>query len=199
MRWQMWTGFPRRRLAWPPLLALVLCLVVLLGPQAARAADDAANVQTVWRLLDYVAVDYGGAGRRRPRGQTMPNTPRWWSSSPRRMSASPACRPGRRAGPPAPGRETAVGGRGEGIARHGGGSGPRPGRRAAGGLSGAPCPRGRAGSGAGRDPLCRALRRLPRSPPARRRPRRGGARPAADRLHRPRAAPASAASSRSIR
>ena len=62
MRWQMWTGFPRCRLAWPPLLALVLCLVVLLlGPQAARAADDAANVQTVWRLLDYVAVDYGGA------------------------------------------------------------------------------------------------------------------------------------------
>ena len=61
MRWQMWTGFPRRRLAWPPLLALVLCLVAMLGPQAARAADDAANVQTVWRLLDYVAVDYGGA------------------------------------------------------------------------------------------------------------------------------------------
>ncbi|WP_245647661.1 cytochrome c/FTR1 family iron permease [Novosphingobium lentum] len=38
-------------------LAAVLCLVAVSG--VARA--DTADVQTAWRLLDYVAVDYGGA------------------------------------------------------------------------------------------------------------------------------------------
>ncbi|MBX6741111.1 MAG: FTR1 family iron permease [Acetobacteraceae bacterium] len=41
------------------LTVLVFCLLGLFGPHQARA-DDAA-VQTVWRLLDYVAVDYAGA------------------------------------------------------------------------------------------------------------------------------------------
>jgi high-affinity iron transporter len=41
------------------LAVLTLCLLGLLGPRQARG-DDAA-VQRVWRLLDYVAVDYAGA------------------------------------------------------------------------------------------------------------------------------------------
>ena len=44
----------RRLLA--PLLLLLAALIV---PTAARA--DTAAVQTTWRLLDYVAVDYAGA------------------------------------------------------------------------------------------------------------------------------------------
>ena len=38
---------------------LAVCAGILLQPAAARA--EAGEVQTVWRLLDYVAVDYGGA------------------------------------------------------------------------------------------------------------------------------------------
>ena len=47
---------------WPALKrlsAVLLCLVALAAPAAARA-DDVA-VQTTWRLLDYIAVDYPGA------------------------------------------------------------------------------------------------------------------------------------------
>ena len=47
---------------WPVLKRLsaaLLCLLALAAPAAARA-DDAA-VQTTWRLLDYIAVDYPGA------------------------------------------------------------------------------------------------------------------------------------------
>src|SRR3954471_5470503 len=43
------------------LAPLLLCLLVLLG--AAPAAAQQADVQTSWRLLDYVAVDYPGAVR----------------------------------------------------------------------------------------------------------------------------------------
>src|SRR3982751_2275503 len=38
---------------------LLLCLLALFG--AAPAAAQQADVQTSWRLLDYVAVDYPGA------------------------------------------------------------------------------------------------------------------------------------------
>jgi high-affinity iron transporter len=41
------------------LTPLLLCLLALLG--AAPAAAQQAEVQTTWRLLDYVAVDYPGA------------------------------------------------------------------------------------------------------------------------------------------
>lgn len=41
-------------------ILIVTFLVGLLLPQPGRAADDAA-VQTAWRLLDYIAVDYPGA------------------------------------------------------------------------------------------------------------------------------------------
>ena len=40
------------------LFALCFCLSVTSGAHAQASADD---VQTAWRLLDYVAVDYGGA------------------------------------------------------------------------------------------------------------------------------------------
>src|ERR1043165_3275960 len=40
-------------------LRLFLLLAALLLPSAARADD--AQVQTAWRLLDYLAVDYPGA------------------------------------------------------------------------------------------------------------------------------------------
>lgn len=45
----------------PRLLAalLAICLSILIQPAVARA--EAGEVQTVWRLLDYVAVDYVGA------------------------------------------------------------------------------------------------------------------------------------------
>ena len=43
----------------PLLLWLVLALTMLTLPLAARASD--AEVQTTWRLLDYIAVDYSGA------------------------------------------------------------------------------------------------------------------------------------------
>src|SRR6476661_6016135 len=39
----------------------LLALLVLVGPARAQAATPQENVQTAWRLLDYVAVDYGGA------------------------------------------------------------------------------------------------------------------------------------------
>jgi high-affinity iron transporter len=42
-----------------PLVALVASLMLLLIPAAAMA--DTRDVQTAWRLLDYMAVDYGGA------------------------------------------------------------------------------------------------------------------------------------------
>jgi high-affinity iron transporter len=41
------------------LAPLILCLIALLG--AAPAAAQAGDVQTSWRLLDYIAVDYPGA------------------------------------------------------------------------------------------------------------------------------------------
>src|SRR5215213_7764405 len=41
------------------LAPLFLCLFALLG--AAPAAAQASDVQTSWRLLDYIAVDYPGA------------------------------------------------------------------------------------------------------------------------------------------
>jgi high-affinity iron transporter len=41
------------------LVPLLLCLLILLG--AAPAAAQQTDVQTSWRLLDYVAVDYPGA------------------------------------------------------------------------------------------------------------------------------------------
>ena len=41
------------------LAPLLLCLFALLG--AAPAAAQDAEVQTTWRLLDYIAVDYPGA------------------------------------------------------------------------------------------------------------------------------------------
>src|SRR5687768_10035341 len=40
------------------LLHLLLALVALLGAVPAHAANVAAEVQTSWRLLDYIAVDY---------------------------------------------------------------------------------------------------------------------------------------------
>ena len=40
-------------------MRLLAAIVVLLVPAAASA--EPADVQTAWRLLDYVAVDYGGA------------------------------------------------------------------------------------------------------------------------------------------
>jgi high-affinity iron transporter len=40
-------------------LALLLLVLLALGATAARAADP--GVQTTWRLLDYIAVDYSGA------------------------------------------------------------------------------------------------------------------------------------------
>ena len=50
----------------PPTRGLRFLLVLLaaigsLTAQGAQARSDADEVQTVWRLLDYVAVDYGGA------------------------------------------------------------------------------------------------------------------------------------------
>ena len=41
-------------------LALLL-LLALLWPMAAPAQTAQASAQTIWRLLDYVAVDYPGA------------------------------------------------------------------------------------------------------------------------------------------
>src|SRR3546814_15718508 len=41
------------------LAAASLCAMLVLLPAVARA--DTTSVQTTWRLLDYVAVDYGGA------------------------------------------------------------------------------------------------------------------------------------------
>lgn len=50
----------------PPTRGLRFLLVLLaaigsLAAQGAQARSDADEVQTVWRLLDYIAVDYGGA------------------------------------------------------------------------------------------------------------------------------------------
>src|SRR3954447_791245 len=50
------TPYRLRRLLLPLLLA-----AALLAPAAARAGD--AQVQTAWRLLDYMSVDYRGAVR----------------------------------------------------------------------------------------------------------------------------------------
>ena len=46
-------------------LALLVCALALLTPRAAgaQAAEATASVQTTWRLLDYVAVDYREAVR----------------------------------------------------------------------------------------------------------------------------------------
>ena len=47
-----------------PLIALLIALLwSMLAPAGASAAPtaDPNNVQTAWRLLDYMAVDYGGA------------------------------------------------------------------------------------------------------------------------------------------
>ena len=41
------------------LFPFLLCLFVLIG--AAPASAQQAEVQTTWRLLDYVSVDYAGA------------------------------------------------------------------------------------------------------------------------------------------
>lgn len=41
--------------------ALVACLLVTLPVAAAPSQTDTDNVQVAWRLLDYLAVDYGGA------------------------------------------------------------------------------------------------------------------------------------------
>ena len=43
------------------LLPLLCAFAVLLAAQPVRAASAAAEVQTSWRLLDYIAVDYPGA------------------------------------------------------------------------------------------------------------------------------------------
>src|SRR4051812_6180508 len=43
----------------PRLAPLLICLLAMLG--AAPASAQQADVQTSWRLLDYVAVDYPGA------------------------------------------------------------------------------------------------------------------------------------------
>lgn len=42
-----------------PYLALIAAVMLFLVPSAAMA--EPADVQTAWRLLDYIAVDYGGA------------------------------------------------------------------------------------------------------------------------------------------
>jgi high-affinity iron transporter len=42
-----------------PLAPIILCLLALIG--ASPAAAQATEVQTSWRLLDYIAVDYPGA------------------------------------------------------------------------------------------------------------------------------------------
>src|SRR4051812_6880438 len=44
----------------------LLALLVLVGPARSEAATSQETVQTAWRLLDYVAVDYGGAGQKGP-------------------------------------------------------------------------------------------------------------------------------------
>ncbi len=43
------------------LFAVVLCLLAIAAPASAAAASLQESVQTTWRLLDYVAVDYPGA------------------------------------------------------------------------------------------------------------------------------------------
>ena len=43
------------------LLPLLCAFAVLLVGQSVRAASPAADVQTSWRLLDYIAVDYPAA------------------------------------------------------------------------------------------------------------------------------------------
>ena len=44
-------------------LSLLIALAAICGlvVPTAQARTDAGEVQTIWRLLDYVAVDYGGA------------------------------------------------------------------------------------------------------------------------------------------
>ncbi|WP_374525190.1 FTR1 family protein [Sphingopyxis sp.] len=42
-------------------LLILLAAIGSLAAQAAQARSDVVDVQTIWRLLDYVAVDYGGA------------------------------------------------------------------------------------------------------------------------------------------
>src|SRR4051794_260139 len=49
-----------RSMALRALLPL-LALLVLVGPARSEAATPQETVQTAWRLLDYVAGDYGGA------------------------------------------------------------------------------------------------------------------------------------------
>ncbi|HYD37650.1 MAG TPA: iron permease, partial [Allosphingosinicella sp.] len=44
------------------LMPLILCLLALVGAAPPAAAQN-AEVQTTWRLLDYVAVDYREAVR----------------------------------------------------------------------------------------------------------------------------------------
>jgi high-affinity iron transporter len=44
-----------------PLFVLLLTLAALLGASSCALAQDTPASQTAWRLLDYVAVDYGGA------------------------------------------------------------------------------------------------------------------------------------------
>jgi high-affinity iron transporter len=64
------THMPSLRVALiKPALALVASLMLLLIPAAATA--DPGDVQTAWRLLDYMAVDYGGAVANR----ALPATP----------------------------------------------------------------------------------------------------------------------------
>ena len=45
---------------------VLLCLFIIAAPSALHAAPaaDPKDVQTAWRLLDYMAVDYGGAVER---------------------------------------------------------------------------------------------------------------------------------------
>src|SRR3954468_15765210 len=46
-----------------PFVAILLAVFACVGSLPAHAATPQATVQTAWRLLDYVAVDYGGAVR----------------------------------------------------------------------------------------------------------------------------------------
>ena len=44
-----------------PVVLMLLCLIAMPAALLAAPAADPNDVQTVWRLLDYMAVDYGGA------------------------------------------------------------------------------------------------------------------------------------------
>lgn len=84
-------------------------------------------------------------------------------------------------------RDAGSGDRGEGRTRRDRAAGARPGRSAAGGLSGAARTRSRAVHGWHRRRVPAAVRKLPRRGRCRRRPRQRGHGSAADRLHRCRA------------